>query len=378
MRTGTTAAPAGTFAPAVRAATRGFVALEANRASGRPASRMPRSATLTRPLCDRWREWAYPEHFPTAPDHDAFAAMRHSGTFPRDGRRGPGRGPPAFCASRRSGLRAVAPQARSARFLSPEQRQEQLHDDESDDDKLEHGAPAGLDLTAHEAIGLREQRLLGVDARLPRADAKTTHGALVDAGQIEVADHLERVVDAFGKLGELDEPAHHRSAELDPRASHQIGDRVAAPCSAEFTVNSCELGAKKVVVVAQLEELGSGKLEDVGDIAAAGGLEDEGAVPVDDDEVVLEVAVRVLQNVLPLARGKVPAVRFADDQTRERRGGEHLARKRVAIERAHENDRVRLDAIPAGPAGDPCSGEERTDLLSRELVELGRFEDFIA
>ncbi len=249
-------------------------------------------------------------------------------------------------ASRRSSSRGNPPQPwrKRPRGLSAGARGH-FEDDEDDDDELEERRPPGVDLAANHRVGLREQRLLGVDARLPGPDAEPPDGALVDAREVEVADDLERVVDALGELAELHEAADHAVPEVDPRVADDVRDAPRAG-AIELAVDVRQLRVEQLVVVAELEELRRRELEDVGDVAAARRLEDERAVPVHDDQVVLEVAVRVRQHVFRCdgERRRLvgsPRTRLASD-----RRGEHLLRRRIAVESTHEDHGVRLDGVP--------------------------------
>ena len=174
-------------------------------------------------------------------------------------------------------------------------------------------------------MGLGEEGLLGVDAGLPRADSKPPDGALVDARQVEVADHLEGVVDALGELAELHEAAHDAAPEVDPRVAKDVGE--APPVGAiEVAVDAGQLRVEELVVVAKLEELRRGQLENVRNVSAARGLEHEGAIPVDDHQIVVEVAIRVLQHVFSLQRREPPVGGLAEHEAGQRRRREHLAR----------------------------------------------------
>ena len=84
---------------------------------------------------------------------------------------------------------------------------------------------------ANQGVGLGQEGLLGVDARLPGADAEPPYGAFVDAREVEVADHLQRVVDPFGELAELDEAAHDAASEIDPGIAKDVGDADASTCA---------------------------------------------------------------------------------------------------------------------------------------------------
>src|SRR5580692_2003318 len=150
----------------------------------------------------------------------------------------------------------------------PAEREDDLDDDENDDHELEDGAAAGFDLASNEAVGLGEQALLGVDARLPCPDAKAADGALVDAREIKVADDFEGVVDPFGELRQLDEAPDDAPPELEPRVAQHVGE--AAPVHPfELTVHARQLRVEEIVVVAQLEKLRRGEFQNVRDVAAA-------------------------------------------------------------------------------------------------------------
>ena len=59
-----------------------------------------------------------------------------------------------------------------------------------------------------------------------------------------------------------------------------------------------QLPVDHVIVIPELQKLGNGKLQDVGDLHASGRLDHQRIVPIQDDQVILKVGVSVLQEFL--------------------------------------------------------------------------------
>src|SRR5262249_25014959 len=157
--------------------------------------------------------------------------------------------------------------------------------DQQNDNDLEHDAPLYADVSLQQIVGLPHERLLLGDARLPRLNAETLHGLEVHAGDVEITDDLERVLDPLGELPELHDATKHRARQRGIRAAE--GDDSLARLRG-LLVDALQLRVEQAVVIAMLEELRRRELEDPGNVTTAAGFDDECAVPVDHHEVVLE------------------------------------------------------------------------------------------
>ena len=112
----------------------------------------------------------------------------------------------------------------SMKWLVLPEREEDLEDDEDDDDELQERRPASVDFAPNEGMGLRQESLLRVDARLPRANPEPADRAFVDARKVEVANDFERIVHSFGELAELDQATDDAAPEVHPGIADDIGN----------------------------------------------------------------------------------------------------------------------------------------------------------
>ena len=94
------------------------------------------------------------------------------------------------------------------------QRGDELDEDQHHHDDLEQLRARDLRLALEQLVGLRDEPELGLDALTPLRHAEAPDRGEVDAREIEVADRLDRVVDALGELRELHEAAHHFAHQL--------------------------------------------------------------------------------------------------------------------------------------------------------------------
>ena len=102
-----------------------------------------------------------------------------------------------------------------------------------------------------------------------------SHRPLVDLGQVEVADDLQRVLHALDELVDLQQRHQHLPRQGAVGAAEQ---RQPARASAAAPGRRCaQAVVEQLVVVAELEQLGVGDLQDVRDVPLTGRLVDEGA-----------------------------------------------------------------------------------------------------
>ena len=119
---------------------------------------------------------------------------------------------------------------------------------------------------------------------------------------IDVADELQRVLGAVGQLVDVDEQRVH----LPRRAGIARSDPLIVPAGPlELCVDHRQLIVEQCVVMAELEELRVGELEDLQCRLRAGRrVVDERRVPRRDDEVVGQVGEAVRRTLCLLLRAQ--------------------------------------------------------------------------
>jgi len=86
----------------------------------------------------------------------------------------------------------------------PDQGQYDLKRDQDDDDHLQRLHPPAGGLLNQQIINVAHSVELAADRLLPLAEVEAGRGEVEDAGEVLVADQLERVVGAFEEAGGLD------------------------------------------------------------------------------------------------------------------------------------------------------------------------------
>src|SRR5262249_34110326 len=162
---------------------------------------------------------------------------------------------------------------------------QELDHDEQDDHHLEGQRSRGVDLALQPTVDVAEDLLLAGDRLLPCGDAQLLHRGLVDPRQIEVADDLERVLDALDQLAHLQQGHQHLPGQRGVGTPEDGAE--ALPFELQPLVHPAQAVVERLVIVAELEKLSVGDLQDVGDVLRPGRLVDEGGIPVDDHQVVV-------------------------------------------------------------------------------------------
>ena len=175
--------------------------------------------------------------------------------------------------------------------------------------------------------------------------AAPAHGALVQAGEVEVAHDFHRVFEPFDHLGELEQEGRRLALEAPVAPREDVGDQ-AAP-RLDLVVDAVQLAVEQGVVIPQLEEVRGGELQEVRDVLHPGGLHHESAVPVQDREVVLQVGEVMRKDVVALRPGQRDVARLAEEELRDGGARDELrGAHRATLEPPHEEDLVALQPLP--------------------------------
>jgi len=180
-----------------------------------------------------------------------------------------------------------------------------IDDEEDDDGDLECEHPAvGLVVLQH-FVEFADGAELVIDGAVPVAGVEPGGGHLVEAGDVPVAEEL-------GDVGQLVAEAGHVDAQFAEVAEELAA---AADGDGEIPVGPFEGGVEEAVVGFEFGELEVREFEDVEGFLPFGGFVDQqGGVPVDDDEVVLVIAEMAGGGFEGFLAGEAGGVRFLGEE----------------------------------------------------------------
>lgn len=188
------------------------------------------------------------------------------------------------------------------------EEEDEFDDEDDDDGGFEEEGAALVELVDHEAVEV----FGGVDFLgnevLVVGDADLGGGEAVEARGEHVAEEFDGVVGVLGEFHDLEQDG----VEVGGGAGEAPAEEDSGALF-ERVVDGVELAGEEVVVVAELEELGVGVLEELdGGLRAGGGVVEEGGVPADDGEVGGVVGDAGLEDLVALAFGELEVL-AADD-----------------------------------------------------------------
>ena len=158
-----------------------------------------------------------------------------------------------------------------------------------------------VEFVDHEAVELFGGLQFLLDEVFVVGHANFGGGEFVEAGGKHVAEELDGVVSALGEFADVEQDG----MEFRGGASGAPARPEAAASAIEEVVDDFELLGEQIVVVAELEELRVGVLQELnGGFGAGRAVVDEGGVPADHGEVVRIVGDARLQDFLAFAVGK--------------------------------------------------------------------------
>ena len=176
----------------------------------------------------------------------------------------------------------LLPAAGTSLLFESHNQHDEVDDEEQDDGDFEQEHPAVIVILLEKLVHVVEGLEFFVDGAVPVGEVKTGGDGLIDAGEVPVAEE-------FGDVGKLVGEACQVDADFGELA-HGLaaGAEVAG---GDVAVGAFDGFVEDTVVGFEFGELEVGQLHDVDDLGEIGGLiEDQGGVPVDDDEVVVVVA----------------------------------------------------------------------------------------
>src|SRR5262245_9298903 len=178
------------------------------------------------------------------------------------------------------------------------QQQHQLPHENEYDENFKEFAARHRRLLDGEAIDVRERAQLLLHTRLPLIQSKTRRGKRKESRGVDIADDLQGIFSPVGQLGHLDEQ----------RVDLAHGSRISAcqpvvqpSLTLQLRVDAFEFRVEQLIVVTKFEQLRVRKFEDLdGGLRAGFRVEDEGAVPCRDDQVVGEIRNAMPQDLVAL------------------------------------------------------------------------------
>src|SRR5579863_9540689 len=179
---------------------------------------------------------------------------------------------------------------------------DELDDQDYYDHQLQDEGAGLVELLDHEAVEIFGGLQLFFDQVFVVGHSDFRGGEFVEAGGKHVAEELDGVVGALGEFVDVEQHGvQFRSGAGGAPARPEAGaSRV------EEVVDIFELAGEEFVVVAELEQLRVGVLQELdGGFGAGGRVVDEGGVPSDDGEVVGIVRNARLQHFLSFAFGEL-------------------------------------------------------------------------
>src|ERR1022692_1284323 len=158
-----------------------------------------------------------------------------------------------------------------------------------------------VEFVDHEAVELFGGLQFLLDEVFVVGDADFGGGEFVEAGGKHVAEEFDGVVGALGEFAHVEQDG----VEFGGGAGGAPARPEAAASALEEVVDIFKLFGEQLVVMAELEELRVGVLQELdGSLGAGRTVVDEGGVPADYGEIVGIVGNPRLQNFLALAIGE--------------------------------------------------------------------------
>lgn len=161
------------------------------------------------------------------------------------------------------------------------EEEDEIDDEEKNDGGFEPEHEPVVAVLLEELVEAVERPEFLVDGAVPVAQVEDAGGVLVDAGEVPFAEELGGVGEFVAEAGEVD--AQFAQFGEDGGRAALVGGEVAA--------GLVEGGVEKGIVGFEFLELDIGEFDDVeGFGEVVGFVDDQGAVPVGDDEIVAVVA----------------------------------------------------------------------------------------
>lgn len=161
------------------------------------------------------------------------------------------------------------------------EEEDEIDDEEEDDGGFEPEHEPVVAVLLEEFVEAVERAEFFVDGAVPVAQVEDAGSILVDAGEVPFAEELGGVGEFVAEAGEVD--AEFAQLGEDGGRAALVGGEVAA--------GLVEGGVEEGIVGFEFLELDIGEFDDVeGFGEVVGFVDEEGAVPVGDDEVVAVVA----------------------------------------------------------------------------------------
>lgn len=181
-----------------------------------------------------------------------------------------------------NGLLGGEGQAAGGLKLESDNQDDEVDDEEEDDGGFEDHHPAVVVVLFEDLIHGIEGVEFFVDGAVPVGEVEASGDGLVDSGEVPVAEEFRDIGEFIGEACEVD-------ADFGELA-HDFGAG-ARGVRGEIAVGSVDGFVEDSVVGFEFGELEVGQFHDMDDFGEIGGLvEDEGGIPVDDNEVVVIVA----------------------------------------------------------------------------------------
>src|SRR5579863_37146 len=178
---------------------------------------------------------------------------------------------------------------------------DQLDDQDHDHHQFEDEGAALVELLHHEAVKIFGGLQLFLDQVFVVGHTDFLRRQFIEAGGKHVAEELDGVVGALGEFADVEQ----HGMQLSGGAGGAPARPQAGASSIEEIVNVFEFLGQKFVVVAELEQLRVGVLQQLdGGFGAGGSVVNESGIPADHRDVVGIVGHAGLQNLQLLAFGK--------------------------------------------------------------------------